>query len=156
MPLEENMAEKAARLTRRTPARDVYDLTWIASTSPYSGFDRPLVRRLAVLKNWVDQYGLSSPPATWQAITGAVPYNRDRWRMTRRAADFDEDSIGLLAIPAPSLDDLGSQLHALFSFLADLDDAEQRIAAGGAASRTLVLDTICSLPGSRFNDRPLY
>jgi hypothetical protein len=24
--------------------------------------------------------------------------------MTRRAADFDEDGIGLLAIPAPSLD----------------------------------------------------
>jgi predicted nucleotidyltransferase component of viral defense system len=51
MALEENMAEKVARLTRRTPARDVYDLTWIASTSPYSGFDRATVRRLAVLKN---------------------------------------------------------------------------------------------------------
>jgi len=52
MCLTENMAEKIARLTRRTPARDVYDLSWISSTSPYSGFDRALVRRLAVLKNW--------------------------------------------------------------------------------------------------------
>ncbi len=156
MPLEENMAEKVSRLTRRTPARDVYDLTWIASTSPHSGFDRATVRRLAVLKNWVDQYGLSSPPATWQAVTGAVPYERDRWRMTRRAADFDEESIGLLTIPAPSLDDLGGQLHALFSFLADLDDVEKRIAVGGAGSRSLVLDAISSLPGSRFTDRPLY
>jgi predicted nucleotidyltransferase component of viral defense system len=40
------MAEKIARLTRRTPARDVYDLAWISSTSPHSGFDRVLVRRL--------------------------------------------------------------------------------------------------------------
>jgi uncharacterized protein len=156
MALEENMAEKVARLTRRTPARDVYDLTWIASTSPYSGFDRATVRRLAVLKNWVDQYGLSSPPATWQPVTGAVPYITDRWRTARRAADFDEQSIGLLAIPAPSLDDLGRQLHTLFDFLADLDDTEQRIAAGGAGSRHLVLQTISDLPGSRFTGRPLY
>ena len=52
------MAEKIARLTRRTPARDVYDLVWLATTSPHSGFDRALVRRLAVLKNWTDQHGL--------------------------------------------------------------------------------------------------
>jgi predicted nucleotidyltransferase component of viral defense system len=156
MALEENMAEKVARLTRRTPARDVYDLTWIASTSPHSGFDRTAVRRLAVLKNWVDQYGLSSPPATWQPVTGAVPYSPDRWRTTRRAADFDEESIGLLTIPPPSLDDLGGQLHALFNFLADLDDTERRIAAGSACSRSLVLETISNLPGSRFTNRPLY
>jgi len=156
MALEENMAEKAARLTRRTPARDVYDLTWIASTSPHSGFDRAAVRRLAVLKNWVDQYGLASPPAAWQPVTGAVPYSAERWRTTRRAADFDEDSIGLLAIPPPGLDDLGRQLHALFGFLADLDDAEQRIIAGGAGSRNLVLEAISNLPGSRFAGRPLY
>src|SRR3984957_2705873 len=31
-------------------------------TSPHSGIDRASVRRLAVLKNWVDQQGLSSPP----------------------------------------------------------------------------------------------
>jgi predicted nucleotidyltransferase component of viral defense system len=156
MALEENMAEKVARLTRRTPARDVYDLTWIASTSPHSGFDRATVRRLAVLKNWVDQYGLSSPPAAWQPVTGAAPYSADRWRTARRAADFDEESIGLLAVPAPSLYDLGAQLHALFNFLADLDDVEQRIAAGGAGSRSLVLEAISNLPGSRFTSRPLY
>jgi uncharacterized protein len=54
MALGENMAEKIARLTRRTPARDVYDLVWIATTSPHSSFDRASVRRVAVLKNWVD------------------------------------------------------------------------------------------------------
>ena len=85
MSLAENMAEKIARLTRRTPARDVYDLAWISSTSPHSGFDRALVRRLAVLKNWVDQHGLSSPPAAWRPVTGAIPYDPGRWQTTRRA-----------------------------------------------------------------------
>jgi predicted nucleotidyltransferase component of viral defense system len=156
MPLVENMAEKIARLTRRTPARDVYDLAWISSTSPHSGFDRVLVRRLAVLKNWVDQHGLSSPPAIWRPVTGAVPYNADRWHATRHAADFDEDSIGILAVPPPSLDALGDQLRTHFGFLADLDATEQRIITGGAGSRNLVLEAIASLPGSRFTNRPLY
>lgn len=156
MSLVENMAEKAARLTRRTPARDVYDLAWISSTSPHSAFDRPLVRRLAVLKNWVDQHGLSSPPATWRPVTGAVPYDPGRWQTTRHATDFDEDSIGILAVPPPSLDALGEQLRTHYGFLADLDATELRIVAGGAASRNLVLEAITSLPGSRFANRPLY
>jgi predicted nucleotidyltransferase component of viral defense system len=156
MSLAENMAEKVARLTRRTPARDVYDLAWISSTSPHSGFDRALVRRLAVLKNWVDQHGLSSPPAAWRPVTSAIPYDPGRWQMTRRAADFDEDSIGILAVPPPSLDALGDQLRTHFSFLADLDGTERRIVAGGAGSRNLVLEAINSLPGSRLANRPLY
>ena len=61
MALAENMAEKVARLTRRTPARDVYDLAWIASTSPHSGFDR--ATSLAVL----------GVPVS--GITGAVPWS---------------------------------------------------------------------------------
>lgn len=152
----ENMAEKVARLTRRTPARDVYDLAWIASTSPHSGFDRATVRRLAVLKNWVDQHGLSSPPAVWKPVTGAIPYNANRWRAARRAADFDEESIGLLTIPPPGLDELGGQLQTHFGFLSDLDDVERRIVAGGAGSRNFVLEAINNLPGRRFIDRPLY
>jgi predicted nucleotidyltransferase component of viral defense system len=156
MALEENMAEKIARLTRRTPARDVYDLVWIATTSPHSGFRRDVVRRLAVLKNWVDQYGASSPPTEWQPVTGAARYDSARWRTTRRAADFDEDSIGLLTVPAPNLDDLGAQLHQLFEFLAELDELEQRIISGGASSRRLVLDALSNLPGSRLAGRQVY
>jgi hypothetical protein len=156
MSLAENMAEKIARLTRRTPARDVYDLAWISSTSPHSGFDRALVRRLAVLKNWVDQHGLSSSPAAWRPVTGAIPFDPGRWQTTRRAADFDEDSIGILAVPPPSLDALGDQLRTHFGFLADLDSTERRIVAGGAGSRNLVLEALSSLPGSRFAGRPLY
>jgi hypothetical protein len=113
------------------------------------------VRRLAVLKNWVDQHGLSSPPAAWRPVTGAIPYDPGRWQTTRRAADFDEDSIGILAVPPPSLDALGDQLQMHFGFLADLDGTEGRIVAGGAGSRNLVLEALSSLPGSRFASRPL-
>ncbi len=57
MRLEEILAEKVARLTRQSTARDAYDLIWIARTSPWSRFDRALVRRLAVLKVWADKPG---------------------------------------------------------------------------------------------------
>jgi hypothetical protein len=124
--------------------------------SPHSGFDRALVRRLAVLKNWVDQHGLSSPPAVWRPAIGAISYDPDRWQTTRRAADFDEDSIGILAVPPPSLDALGDQLRTHFGFLAHPDSTERRIVAGGAGSRNLVLKALSSLPGSRFASRPLY
>ena len=156
MALEENMAGKIARLTRRTPARDVYDLVWIATTSPHSTFDRAAVRRLAVLKNWVDQHGMSSPPAAWQPVSRAIPYDPGSWRRIRRPADFDEDSIGLLAVPAPSLDDLGRRLHSLYGFLAEPDELELRIITGGAGSRRLVLDAISALRGSRYAARPLH
>jgi hypothetical protein len=80
------------------------------------------------------------------------------WSLALTGCDFNYGARhpGSQALRAPSLDDLGSQLHALFNFLADLDDAEQRIAVGGAGSRSLVLETISNLPGSRFTNRPLY
>ncbi len=156
MALAENMAEKIARLTRRTPARDVYDLVWIATNSPHSSFDRTAVRRLAVLKNWVDQYGLSSSPTTWSPVSGATAYDPTLWRRTRTAADFDEQSIGLLAVPAPSLDELGQQLRNLFGFLAEPDELELAILGGGASSRAKVLDAIRALDGARYANRALY
>lgn len=156
MALVENMAEKIARLTRRTPARDVYDLVWIATNSPHSGFDRAAVRRLAILKNWVDQYGLASPPATWAPVSGAAAYNPELWRRARTVADFDEQSIGVLSVPPPSLDDLGRQLLDLYGFLAEPDATEQAIITGGASSRPKVLDMIKALGGTRYADRVLF
>lgn len=156
MALAENIAEKIARLTRRTPARDVYDLVWIATNSPHSSFDRAAVRRLAVLKNWVDQYGLSSPPATWSPVSGASAYDTALWRRARTAPDFDEQSVGLLAVPAPSLDKLGEQLRSLYGFLAEPDDIELAIIAGGPNSRTKVLEAIRALDGARYAERALH
>lgn len=48
--LEENVAEKVARLNRTTTARDVYDLVWLwRHYRDDGGLDAALVRRLAVL-----------------------------------------------------------------------------------------------------------
>ena len=109
-----------------------------------------------MLKNWVDQYGLSSPPARWQPVTGAVAYDAAVWRTARRAGDFDEDSIGLLAVPAHSLNDLGEQLRALYSFLGEPDELEQAIIDGGAGSRRMVLEAISNLDGARYAGRQLF
>ena len=57
--LEENIAEKIARLNRITTARDMYDLSWIMTTAKIaSTLDFDLIRRLAVLKIWVDAFGV--------------------------------------------------------------------------------------------------
>jgi predicted nucleotidyltransferase component of viral defense system len=156
MALAENMAEKIARLSRRTPARDVYDLVWIASNSPHSSFDRSLVRRLAVLKTWVDQYGLHSPPASWSPVIGAAGYEPTVWTRARAAAEFDDESIGLLAVPPPTLGDLAAALLGPYSFLGAPDALELEIVAGGAAARSLVIPEIRSLPGGRFEGRELW
>jgi predicted nucleotidyltransferase component of viral defense system len=156
MMLAENMAEKIARLNRVTPARDVYDLTWIASTSPHSTFDRALVRRLAVLKTWVDQNGLHSPPATWAPVTGAQGYHPETWTRQRKPDEFDDENIGLLAVPPPSLSELARKLADQYRFLADIDSVERCIIGGGAASRSLVIDEIQRLPGGRYIGRQLW
>lgn len=82
--LAENVAEKIARLNRRSPARDAYDLVWVAGT-PGVDLDRPLIRRLAVLKAWVDLHGLATSHATWAApLPGAQPFDVDRWLVLGR------------------------------------------------------------------------
>lgn len=83
-----------------------------------------------------------------EARYGCRPLQPDCWHATRRAADLDEDSIGILAVPPPSLDALGNQLRRHFGFLAGLASTQQRIVTGGAGSRNLVLEAIGSLPGS--------
>jgi len=156
MDLAENMAEKIARLTRRTPARDVYDLVWIASNRPYSSFDRQLVRRLAVLKTWVDQHGIHSPPATWSPVTGATGCDPTIWTRMGVPDDFDDESIGLLAVPPSKLTDLAAAILGPYRFLGTPDETEHRIITSGAAGRSLVIDQIKSLPGARFDSRELW
>jgi len=57
--MEENLAEKISRLNRTTTARDMYDLAWVArNQGNLGGLDFNLIRRLAVLKIWVDARGL--------------------------------------------------------------------------------------------------
>ena len=149
--LAENVAEKIARLNRRSPARDAYDLVWIARTSGLD-LDRSLIRRLAVLKAWVDLHGLHTNHAGWPApLPNARPFDIDRWLTPRSARDFDDEAIGLLTVPPPDLGDLGRDLSLLYEWLGDLDDDERTVAEGRPQDRNLVLRLIGQLPGARLS-----
>lgn len=102
--LEENVAEKVARLNRTTTARDVYDLVWIwRHYRDGEGLDRDLVRRLAVLKIWVDAFGLHSRlGAHWKPGHEARPFDPDAWLRVRPTAEFDREDIGELTVPHPT------------------------------------------------------
>jgi predicted nucleotidyltransferase component of viral defense system len=147
--LAENVAEKIARLNRRSPARDAYDLVWVART-PRLHLDRILIRRLAVLKAWVDLHGLATGHATWSApLPGAQPFDANRWLNLRSARDFDDEAIGLLTVPTPNLDDLGRELSARYQWLANLDDDERIVAQGRPQDRDVVLRLLNDLPDGR-------
>ncbi len=147
--LEENLAEKISRLNRATPARDMYDLAWVANTLLRTELDLDLLRRLAVLKIWTDACGVSADGAQWRPGFSAVPFEPDRWLAPRRPADYDEEDIGALAVPPPRLQELSAQVSAAYSFLADLDDAERTVARANEADRSLVLTMLQALPGER-------
>lgn len=150
--LEENMAEKIARLNRTTTARDVYDLVWIMRVwrrREGANLDLDLVRRLAVLKVWADLHGVSSERVIWKSSHGAEAFDIDRWLRVRTSIDFDDENIGLLAVPSPSLDDLGEQLASDYEFLANLDERESAIIRSHGADRKLVLRMLSELPGGR-------
>jgi uncharacterized protein len=147
--LTENIAEKIARLNRRSPARDAYDLVWVARTAGLE-LNRSLIRRLGVLKAWVDLHGLTTDNAGWSApLPGAQPLDVDRWLSPRAARDFDDEAIGLLTVPPPDLTDLGRNLSHLYRWLADLDDDERTVVQGRPQDRSLVLRLLGELPGGR-------
>jgi predicted nucleotidyltransferase component of viral defense system len=149
--LSENVAEKIARLNRRSPARDAYDLVWVART-PGLDLDRSLVRRLAVLKAWVDLHGLHTDHTGWSApLPNARPFDVDRWLTPRSASDLDDEAIGLLTVPTPDLGDLGRELSRLYVWLGDLDDDERAVTEGRPQDRNLVLRLLAQLPGGRLS-----
>jgi len=149
--LEENVAEKIARLNRRTLARDAFDLVWIGA-EPGVTLDQTLTRRLAVLKCWVDQHGLESEKHRWTPVDEARPFDPVHWLRPRSAADFDDEQIGLLTTPPPSLDELGASLRLHYGWLSDIDDDEQVVGRGDAGDRRLVLRLLGGLEGSRLSD----
>jgi nucleotidyltransferase AbiEii toxin of type IV toxin-antitoxin system len=98
MRLEENIAEKISRLNRTTTARDMYDLAWVAANErSLGGLDRALLRRLAVLKIWVDAHGVAARHARWKPAHEAAAFDPDHWLRERRADEFDLEDIGALA-----------------------------------------------------------
>jgi uncharacterized protein len=145
MAIEEILAEKIARLARLATARDASDLVWAMTTSPFSAFSRERVRRLAMLKVWVDNHGLGNLWSPAQACRGFDP---ERW--LRPGREWDDEQIGLLAHPPPPIEDLERSMIQLYAWLATLDADEARWAAANAADRKHVIQALQRLEASVF------
>ncbi|MDP9178404.1 MAG: nucleotidyl transferase AbiEii/AbiGii toxin family protein, partial [Gemmatimonadota bacterium] len=151
MRLEEILAEKIARLSRTATARDASDLVWAARTSPHSQFNREGVRRLAMLKVWVDNNGLQ--PA-WHSALACAPFKADTWLATRR--DWDDEQIGMLASPPPSLADLEAGLRTHYCWLANLSAEELGWARAESHNRGEVLTAVRTLREGALRDAHIY
>lgn len=155
--LEENLAEKIARLNRATPARDMDDLRWVMTNTPATGqLDLPLLRRLAVLKIWVDANGLHAGDTFWKPGHEGPAFDPERWLRDRTSDDFDGEDIGALAVPVPTAAELSEALRTHFGFLADLDGDERTLASAHEQDRPLALHLLADLPGGRLIDVGLY
>jgi len=155
--LEENLAEKIARLNRTTTARDMYDLSWVITTPAVAAqLDKPLIRRLAVLKIWVDAHGMHAGPTYWKPGHVGPAFQPTQWLRDRSVGDFDTYDIGALSVPVPSAKELSGTVRTHYRFLADLDADEEIIAQADATDRSLTLKLISDLPGGRMNGIGLY
>ncbi|MCL1805222.1 MAG: nucleotidyl transferase AbiEii/AbiGii toxin family protein [Clostridiales bacterium] len=155
--LEENIAEKIARLNRTTTARDMYDLSWIMTTTAVSSMlDRELIKRLTVLKIWVDANGVHGGNSFWKQSHERHSFDPEKWLRKRNVADFDTSDIGALAVPAPAFDELSNTISKEFSFLVDLSEDELTIAKSSGHDRPLVLKLLRELPNGKLKDIGLY
>ncbi len=148
--LEENMAEKIARLNRTNTARDLYDLNWIMENPVVSSaVDKQLLRRLAVLKIWVDSNGMHFGNVWWRPAHAPSVFDPDKWLNDRDSKSVDTEDIGTLAVPTPSAEEMLEKLKVNFEFLKDLDDAETIISRSNGRDRSLVIKFLTELPGGR-------
>jgi predicted nucleotidyltransferase component of viral defense system len=151
MRLEELIAEKIARLTRMSTARDAWDLVWIMTTSPYSNFKRELVREMSLLKVWVDNNGLG--PA-WDKSLAPKLFDPEIWLSSRE--DWDKDQIGLLTPRSCSMKKLESDLIRLYSWMAKLNPVQRQFARADERDRSEVMKAISELDGSRFQMNEMW
>ena len=155
--LEENVAEKIARLNRTTTARDMYDLAWLCGRGQiWNMLDKPLIRRLAVLKIWVDANGIGAGGSSWGPAHVGTSFDPERWLRPRTAKEFDVEDIGALAVPTPKPERLSEEVRVGFGFLSELDADEEAVAASNPKDRALVLRMLAELPGGRFDGIGLY
>ena len=111
LDLREVIAEKVRATVQRCRVRDLYDLYQLARR-PY---DRPLVRRMAVVKCWETRYAFA--PAAFLASLSTGKYDwSDLVRLVRRDR---------LVRPAELIEDLQ---HS-YCFLGDLTTEEAQLAA---------------------------
>lgn len=150
VPLEENIAEKISRLNRTTTARDMYDLAWIAQhQTALGGLDLDLVRRLAILKIWVDANGVTGANAHWKPGHEPRDFDPATWLRPRKAGEFDLEDIGALAVPVPTAAELSAAVSTRYAFLTQLDPDELQLAGAREHDRHLALRLLAELPGAR-------
>lgn len=155
--LEENIAEKIARLNRTTTARDMYDLAWIMSNSSICGaLDTSLIRRLSVLKIWVDSNGMHANNTAWLPGHKASTFDPSHWLRDRSAGEFDLEDIGALAVPTPSPEELSQSVKSSFAFLADLTEEEEWLSRSDERDRSLAIRLLQELPDGRFVGKGVY
>jgi len=155
--LEENIAEKIARLNRATPVRDLYDLKWIMTTVGIAqNLDLSLIRHLSVLKIWSDANGVNAGNTCWRPGHKTIPFNPEHFLRDRSNEDIDIDDIGALAIPVPTAKDLSESLSKHFKFLQNLTTDEKIIAQVREQDRSLALKMLRDLPGGRLSNIGLY
>jgi predicted nucleotidyltransferase component of viral defense system len=155
--MEENLAEKISRLNRTTTARDMYDLAWVAQHQRgIGGINTDLVRRLAVLKMWVDANGLSGANAVWKPGHEPRAFDPSAWLRARTAREFDLDDIGALAVPVPTAAELATAVRTRYAFLAELNTEERQLAAAREHDRDLALRLLAELPGGRLANLGLH
>jgi predicted nucleotidyltransferase component of viral defense system len=150
MALEENLAEKAARLNRSQLARDLYDLWWIGRTPPHSAFDEPLTAHLTALKCWVDVHGMRTTPVTWLVVDRAVTFDAATWLATNRK--IDDESIGLLMNPPPDLAQLRNEVTARYGFMANVPADVLNAALQDRRGLNDIIKLLQALPGGRFDE----
>jgi len=135
----------------------MFDLSWIMTTAFISSaLDIEIIRKLAVLKIWVDANGVHGGNAFWKQGHERYPFDPEKWLRKRNIADFDTADIGALAVQAPSFDELSKTISKSFSFLRNLSEEESIIANARGKDRPLVLQVLRNLPGGRLKDVGLY
>lgn len=135
----------------------MYDLRWVMQNSQITGpLDRSLIRRLAVLKIWVDANALWAGKIYWRKGHQGPPFDPDHWLRNRDESEFDVEDIGALAVPVPSVSELSNALQTQFSFLTELAEEEQIIAQAREQDRPLAWQLLAQLPGQRLRGIGIY
>lgn len=101
------------------------------------------MRRLATLKVWSDMNGLTP---TWPKALNAGTLDHVRWLDPRPTERWDDEQIGRLTQPPPTLADLDARLRKHYAFIAHATPEERRWGKGLARDRGEVLLAVVGLP----------
>ena len=120
----------------------MYDLNWIMeNTAVSSTIDKDLIRRLVVLKIWVDSYGMHYGNVYSHPAHNPSVFDSEKLLNGRNPKDVNAEDIGTLAVPAPATEEMINMLKKNFAFLLNLDDTEKEIAKSNQKDRSLVIRT---------------